>query len=182
MNILEGNEGHAEGEEQIVYRYNREERISRAPQNVQDYYNGNMNLQKKGLFRTLVSTRGNRVMLLTVGILAVFVWIYGALQKQESGKIAGSKVQINAFSYEEDVYTSVKINDNKNSNSEIPVTVRFTALEKSDVPCDSAEVSDLYRGKELVLRVKFRDYDIASVVAEITAGKETLELKAEVKR
>ena len=35
-------EAHADGEEKIVFRYNREERIAKAPKIVQDYYAGKM--------------------------------------------------------------------------------------------------------------------------------------------
>ena len=59
------NEGFAEGEEPLHFLYNREERLSHAPKNVQDFYAGG-GRPVKGLFKALVSNKTNRFMLIAV--------------------------------------------------------------------------------------------------------------------
>ena len=96
MDFKNIDEGHAQDEQKLHFYYNREERIARAPKNVQDYYAGKGPRPVKGLFRSLFANKGNRFMFSTVAILAAFVWIYSFIQKREGIQIAGTKVEVSA--------------------------------------------------------------------------------------
>ena len=60
--IEETREENQKPEDNLVFHYNREERLKRAPKIVQDYYSGNFKPYKGGLLKSLVATRGNRLL------------------------------------------------------------------------------------------------------------------------
>ena len=74
--IDEGHPDYKPGEEPFHFFYNREERIARAPHIVQEYYAGRGPRPVKGLFRNLVSTKGNRFMLSSIVVFAAFLCIF----------------------------------------------------------------------------------------------------------
>ena len=129
MDFSQMQEGYPDGEENLVFRYNREERLKKAPQIVQDYYNGKALQPTKGLIRVLFATRGNRLMFLCMCFVFAITWFTGFVNKNNSATINGVKVAINAYSFEEDVYASVKFNDNKKDEVLHAVTVEFSAYE-----------------------------------------------------
>ena len=183
MDFSQIDEGHPDGEETLVFRYNREERLKRAPQIVQDYYNGKALQPKKGLFRVLLATRANRLMFITLCLLSVFVWINGFVNKDNTCKLNGVKVTLNAFSFKEQVYATVKFYDNNKKEYSFPVDVVFSALQESDTEGASySSEPEIYSGKELCVRAQFKDYDIVKVKAQITSGEETKTLIAAVQR
>ncbi|MBQ5471841.1 MAG: hypothetical protein IIT58_07550 [Treponema sp.] len=182
MDFSQMQEGYPDGEENLVFRYNREERLKKAPQIVQDYYNGKALQPTKGLIRVLFATRGNRLMFLCMCFVFAITWFTGFVNKNNSATINGVKVAINAYSFEEDVYASVKFNDNKKDEVLHAVTVEFSAYENTGSVCDTKELTDSYIGKELFVRTKFRDYDIQKVEALITVGQESKKLSTVVEK
>ena len=186
--IDEGHPDYKPGEEPFHFFYNREERIARAPHIVQEYYAGRGPRPVKGLFRNLVSTKGNRFMLSSIVVFAAFLWIFSFFSGRNASKIAGTSASLSAFSYEESVYATLRFDglEEKSSGSEnviqIPISVVFSAVESSGAECDRAEVSALYEGKELFVRTKFTDYDIIKIRCEVTAAVETKTFEAVVAR
>jgi hypothetical protein len=68
------------GEEPIVFYANREKRLERAPQKVQDYYSGKLPiLKKQSLFRLLTGSTRNRLMLSTILLLCVMIALFSRL-------------------------------------------------------------------------------------------------------
>ena len=60
-------------EEELVFYYNRAERLERAGENVRRYYDGTAPKPPKGLFKALVHTKQSRVMLFAVALSALVV-------------------------------------------------------------------------------------------------------------
>ena len=54
------------GEEPLIFRYNRNERLKNAPKNVQDFYSGNFSTAPKGLFKSLFANKTSKIMFLTI--------------------------------------------------------------------------------------------------------------------
>ena len=107
-----GGEGEAEN---LVFRYNREERVKNAPKIVQDYYAGKL-APTKGLFKVLVATKFNRMMLLTVALCFVVVMIVNTFSNRPSLAVAaGFELELSAFTYDESVFAQVKIHPLKKS-------------------------------------------------------------------
>lgn len=186
MDFKNIDEGHAQDEQKLHFYYNREERIARAPKNVQDYYAGKGPRPVKGLFRSLFANKGNRFMFSTVAILAAFVWIYSFIQKREGIQIAGTKVEVSAFSYADEVYASLKLNafqdDAKFNGEKRAVYVKFYAIETSSTICDEKELFGEYDGTETFFRTKFSDYDIIKIQVELSLGDETKEIVVPVEK
>lgn len=188
--IDEGHPDYAPGEEPLHFFYNRENRIARAPHIVQEYYAGRGPRPVKGLFRVLVSTRGNRFMLSSIVVFAAFLWIFSFFSGRNAFQIAGAKASLSAFSYEETVYATFSMKGadaesaEKDSASflQIPVSAVFTAIESSGSECAREERSGVYTGEELFIRTKFTDYDIIKVCCEVTAASETKQFESVVAR
>ena len=158
-------------EEQMVFHYNREDRLKHAPEIVQDYYSGKFHPYKGGLFKSLVNTRSNRLLFVTIvfafGII-LFVNYFGP--QKSSGTLAGVDVKLSAFSYEDSVYASLKVEQASKKKKDafkdgIPVSATFQAHDKEGVVVKEEKVSGKYEGNEIFLRTTFTDYDIISISA-----------------
>lgn len=188
--IDEGQPDYAPGEEPFHFFYNREERIARAPHIVQEYYAGRGPRPVKGLFRVLVSTRGNRFMLSSIVVFAAFLWIFSFFSGKNASRIAGADASLSAFSYEETVYATFSLKGTEKKSSEedassvlqVPVSAVFSAIESSGAECAREELSGVYTGEDLFIRTKFTDYDIIKVCCEVTAAAETKQFEAVVAR
>ncbi len=186
MDFKKIDEGFADGEENLHFYYNREERIAKAPKNVQDYYAGKGAQPVKGLFRSLFSNKGNRFMFGTVAILAAFVWIYSFMQKREGIQIADTKVEVSAFSYADEIFASVKLNkledDSEFKDKVLPVSVKFSAIENNSAICDEKELFGEYKGEEVFFRTKFSNYDIIKIQVTLFVGNENKEITVPVEK
>lgn len=180
-------EGHADGEEQLVFYYNREDRIKRSPEIVKKYYNGELN-RKRGLFRVLVSTKGNRMMLFVLVVCFIitgFIGFFGPSRNTDS--INGVNLELKAFSYEDKVYASfcLKAPGKKHIqeyNGQKPVKVVFTAYDADNQSLFTASENGIYEGKEMFLRTAFTDYDIYNIGAEVWLGDVSKSLSCAVEK
>ncbi len=180
-------EGHAEGEEKFHFYYNQEERLKTAPKIVQDYYSGDFKLNK-GLFRVLVATRANRLILLSLGFCLVLVLFTSVFASFDKGKIENMNFSLTSFSFEEEIYVSLKISPvkkityQKRNSGLIPVEVKFSSFDVDKQLSDTKIISENFNGDELYIRTKFSDYDILTVNAEISALGQNCSLKSTVQR
>lgn len=186
-----GGEGEAEN---LVFRYNREERVKNAPKIVQDYYAGKL-APTKGLFKVLVATKFNRMMLLTVALCFVVVMIVNTFSNRPSLAVAaGFELELSAFTYDESVFAQVKIHPLKKSlkdkNFDIEKYVkdgeRVTATF-SFVDADGQEIAKLQgsgeiQKKEFFIRTNSPNYDIMNVAAKVEILGESASLVSKVKR
>lgn len=196
--VDEGHPDYAPGEEPLHFFYNREERISKAPLIVQEYYAGRGPRPVKGLFKSLFSTRGNRFMFSSIIVFAAFIWIFSFISGRNVSRIGGTTVALSAFSYDDSIYSSIKFDALKmNSDSskkdlksnqesskmiQIPVQVVFIAYESSGMECDRKIIDDVFVGDELFIRTIFSDYDIIKVSCEVTMGVESKKFDAKIER
>ncbi len=189
MDFKNVDEGHADihGKDSVPlhFYYSREERLKNAPQNVKDLYSGKM-APRRGLFKVLVATKGNRFMLTSILIFAAFIWIFSFLSGRNARKFLGTDCVLSAFSYEESVYVSLHLKENKVRNSgepvQHPLSVVFQVFDVSGMVSDRTEVFETYTGGELFVRTKFSDYDIMKVVATVESGSESGNFEAAVQR
>ncbi len=154
------NEGYAEGEEGLVFHYNRKERVSHAPQIVKDYYDGKIVAFKPGLFKALVATRGNRFMLFSLVICFLIVVFYGFFgPKENEDSKFGVHFSLSAFMYEqfgENVYVNLKIDPPAKKNlgeydGDIPVRIEFFTVNAEGEVSAKNTVLAKYNGKKLFL-------------------------------
>jgi hypothetical protein len=178
---------YADGEKPLVFHYNRTERISRAPQNVRDYYAGK-NQMPKGLFKVLVASKFSRIMLLSVALLSIaFVFLSRNAPDSSSGTVAGIPAAVSAFSFDDSVYVSVELKDAATEQytllflkRPVLVSARVDFLDGGGKVIDSAVIEGIYEGKQGFLRTISADYGILEIAVLLNAGDESLALKAKV--
>ena len=175
-------------EGQMVFHYDRKERLRHAPQIVRDYYSGDFKPYQGGLLRSLVSTRGNRLLFVTIifafGII-LFMRYFGPEKK--SGSLNDVDVSLSAFSYEDTVYVSVKYHSapkklKENFSHGLPVYATMSAIDQDGANVGEEKVTGKYDGEEVFLRTSFSDYDIIKVTAVCSMGESLLSLEAPVEK
>ena len=176
-------EGHTEGEEKIVFRYNREERLKGAPQIVRDYYDGKMTPVRG--FKVLWTNKSNRFILLSLVIFVAFVWIFTAINNTRSYcNINGLECNLSSFAFQEEIYVSIKLQNKKADEKSAPVKLSadVTFINADNQTAGKKELFYLYSNGEQTLATKVTDYDIIRVDVIIKAGDVEKEISAAVKR
>ena len=170
-------------EEELVFYYNRAERLERAGENVRRYYDGTAPKPPKGLFKALVHTKQSRVMLFAV-VLSVLVVLAVAFLtgKTDSQSADGVRFSLSAFSFEDSVYVSVKLSPEKTAASDGTVfkNIVFFALDNDKKTLISQKIALIYDGNETYCRTIFADYDIVYVQADIEAEDKQVMLLTKV--
>lgn len=208
-NIDEGHPAEPENPEDVFrFYYSREERLKNAPQSVKDFYAGKM-APKKGLFKVLVATPGNRFMLSSIVVFVAFIWIFSFFSSRNEKRFLGTECELTAFSFEDSVYASLEFKENpdwlsdfsdrkktsgkpsgkssldfpeEKNPAQIPLRVLFQAYDSSGIVADKSEIFDVYSGRELFIRTKFSDYDIIKVSASVQAGTEEKDFEVRIQR
>ena len=158
-------------DEQMVFHYSREERLKHAPEIVQDYYSGKFQPYKGGIFKSLVKTKANRLLFVTIIFAFGIIYFVNYFGPQKSaGSMAGVDVHLSAFSYADSVYASVKMSEAPKKKKAdfadgVPVFATITAYDKENSVLGEEKIVGKYMGEELFLRTTFTDYDILKVSA-----------------
>ncbi len=193
-NIPESKSPDQDAGENLVFRYNREERIKNAPKIVQDYYAGKLN-PTKGLFKALVATKFNRFMLFTVALCFAVVLIVNAFGNRPSlSTAAGFELELSAFRYDESVYAQIKIHPLKKSladkNFQIDKFIKdgekaaalFTFVDVDGQPLDKIQKSAEIEKNVFFIRTNSPDYDIIKVEASVELLGQKVDLTSGVAR
>lgn len=175
-------------EEQMVFHYSREERLKHAPEIVQDYYSGKFHPYKGGLLKSLVNTKANRLLFVTIIFAFGIIYFVNYFGPQKSaGSMAGVDVHLSAFSYGDSVYASVKVSEaSKKKKAEftdgVPVSATITAYDKENSVLSEEKVVGKYEGNELFLRTTFTDYDIIKVSAVCSMRDSYASLESQIEK
>ena len=171
-----------EADKKLVFRYNREERLKKAPQLVRDYYDGKLKPVRG--FRIFL-TKQNRYIFFALIFFVGAAWVYTGLNNTRAGTtLSGINFELTAFSYEEEVYVQLKMKRSSRSRERAPVPVdaEFFAIDPNRQVGDRRQGQIVYEEGEQYIRTKFTDYDIIRVDVILNAGGSEKELSAEVKR
>lgn len=171
-----------QSEKPLHFFYNREERIAHAPEIVKKYYAGEMN-PVRGF--KIFFTKQNRFILLALILFIGAAWVYTAMNNTRSfASIDGINLELTAFSYEQEVYTSLQIKRSKKSKKKTPCKIEayFFCIENNNQIYDKQELSLIYEDGEQYLRTKFSDYDIIRVDVIVKINEQEKELSCGVKR
>ncbi len=163
-------ESYGNEDEKIVYHYGKPgERLKNADESVRQFYEDLENPSKKGFFSGLVKTKTSKLLLITIIALMAMIFIISNFDKTASSSISGIPLQLSAFSFEDDVYVSLKMASVESKKNEVPLTVQAVvkaySAEKQLV--SSYDLQGFYNGQETFLRTSFKDYDIVYIEAEI---------------
>lgn len=184
MDFRNIDEGHNDNpEENLVFHYNREERLKKAPKIVQDYHSGKLTAYKPGLFKALVSTKSNRMIFFALIICLAVVIFTGLFNKPEKNSLNGVGMSVSAMSFDETVYVSLKFEEDRNyKKAPLPLTcsIEFLDIDKNVVEKYSDMV--VFNGKEEYIRTTYHDYDILCVNAFVSSEDKSVKLTTGVSK
>lgn len=172
----------------LVFHYNREDRIKNAPKMVRDYYNGDYKMPPKGIFKMLVYTKSSRIMLFVLIACLLLVLFVGILSPNaDEGLYGDVPMKASAFSFQDTVYAQLtlkapKQDIEKYTGQQIKVDVTFNFYDVDETLTESIKKSEFYEGNELSIGTTSSDYDILRVETVIAIQNEQSVLKATVKR
>jgi hypothetical protein len=104
-----GPEPQPESDESLVFRYNREHRLSRASENVH-WLNEQYGAKRPGFFSSLVATRASRLLLAAIVLCVLFYFLYPIIHSpvRKSGSLDGAKFSASALYYDHQVLVALK--------------------------------------------------------------------------
>ena len=173
----------SESQNELHFYYNREERIKNAPRTVKDFYGGKMKTPPKGLIKALVATKASRIMFLTlVCLTAVGIAISLVEKTSNTDKKDGIRYELTAFSFDDVIYATVKLDENSGYGKKADIYVTFMAKDKSGTVAAKNSTQGTYSGKESFFRTTFNDYDIIEIEAVVQTGEKNIILTAPVKK
>lgn len=182
-------DGYGEDEEKpLAFHHQSGEYRKTEPQFAQDLASGKMT-QKRGFFRVLVSTRGNRSMFLVLCISFAIIILMSIFGKNSyEGTVDDIACNLTSFSFEDKLYVTLELEppavakNKKRAPYGGPKQVSATfALINTD-KAESLRYDDscVYEGSQCYIRETFEDYDIAQVKCTVAAGGKSAVLTAKV--
>lgn len=183
MDFTNIEESKPDGEQPLKFYYNREERLEKAPQVVQDFYSGKIKANKG--IKAIFANKSNRFMLGTVAVLTAFVWLYqGVFAKKNTVVINDIKYELQAFSYADEVYSTIKISSKKSAVLKEPLNIDADVfvINADNQIIDKEHLSLVYSDGEQYMHAKTTDFDVKRIDVLLTVADETCELTAVVKK
>jgi hypothetical protein len=99
-----------------------------------------------------------------------------------SDKRDGIHYSLNAFSFDEMVYVSLKLDENQSFKKSESIDVSFIAKDSTGTVAAKNTDSGTYSGKELFFRTTFYDYDIIEIGAVIQVNGNDIVLSTPVEK
>ncbi len=157
-----------------VFYYNRERRVANGPESVQKMYSGENAGPRPGIFRVLTSSRGSRLMLMTVIFMTAMVFFISFFGLDSNERtIGGIPVTLQAFQFEDTVYAALKLTEVSGLESPVTYGIGVYWVDAGGNVIAADETSGVYDGSAVVLRFTSADYDIRKVEAVVEAGEKT---------
>ena len=178
-------DGYAEGEEPMVFYHKKGNFRQYEDEKLSDLATGK-GLPKRGFFRVLVGTKGNRFMLtamLLAFVVVFFVSVFGGAPSD--GTIGGLYCELSAFSFQESVYASLKVHPSAKGGALSEIRTEFIIVNTDGMESATDEQMFLYDEhgkKDQFVRTTFRDYDAVKVLCTIQSGDDTKTLTATVQQ
>ena len=145
-------------------RYDRSERLKRAPESVQQMYEPDY-IKKMSLLKSLTATRSTRSMLFA--IVAVFALTFASFlfkTDRQSGKIEGVPVKLESDDYA------------------LPLTVRITAANRDTEQKETKDVEVIYIGSTLSVPIQFPAHTYKQLEAVVLVDGKALSLRSAIKK
>ena len=94
--------------EEIVYHYNREQRLAKAPQAVRDLYKEDARPRRFGLFRSLVDTKPKVMTFASIIVACLAIWAISIFGLMDTHTLERNQLTVQAIKYEGAVIISIK--------------------------------------------------------------------------
>ena len=163
----------------IELRYNRERRLENAPDSVKLLHLPNY-IKRQSFFSSIWSNKGHRFIFIAILILvflnlSLFFYYYSS----SSGKIAGIKVEMETFEYNNDTLVNVVFNAKEDKNQK-NIRVYIKGLSSKGEEIYFAERNGIYIGAKLILHFKIENKNIKKVETIILVDEKVLSLSKSI--
>lgn len=164
-------------------RYDRSERLKRAPESVRQMYEPDY-IKRISLLKSLTATRSSRSVLFA--IIAVFALTFMSFllkTDRQSGKIQGVPVKLEYLTQQEYLYVNISFEATEQSDDYVlPLTVRITAANRDTEEKECKTVEVIYIGSALSVPVQFSANKYKQLEAVVLADGKALSLRSSVKK
>ena len=164
-------------------RYDRSERLKRAPEAVQQMYEPDY-IKKVSLLKSLTATRSSRSVLFA--IVAVFALSFASFlfkTDRQAGKIQGVPVKLEYLTQQEYLYVNISFGATEQSDDyALPLTVRITAANRDTEEKETKTVKVIYIGSALSVPVQFPAHTYKRLEAVVLTDSKALSLQSVIKK
>lgn len=171
------------GSDEVYLRYDRTERLQRAPESVQQMYETDY-IKKISILKSLTATHSSRSMLFA--LLAVFafgVFSFFLQSDRSSGSIHGIPISVEYTVHHDALYVTVVFSETECSGTiELPFTVHITARNRKTGQQKSKLTDVIYIGNGLSVPVQFGSVDYQQLTVVVCTENKTLTLRKHVKK
>ena len=94
--------------EEIVYHYNRDQRLAKAPQAVRDLYKEEKRPRRFGLFRSLMDTKPKAMTFASIVVACLAIWAISIFGLMDTHTLEGNQLTVQAIKYEGAVIIAIK--------------------------------------------------------------------------
>ncbi|MGN0730070.1 hypothetical protein [Treponema sp.] len=162
--------------EDLVFHYKRGEFRNREQDIFRNLATGKTTV-KRGLFKVLFSTRGNKIAFFTLVLCMVFLFIFRILNGgADTNSIAGVSVKISAFAFDGRVYASAEFSNSGGrvrEASSVPLEIQFECINEEGSVADKQKILvDFNPASPKPVYAVFNDYDLVSVSCILTCNDE----------
>ena len=164
-------------------RYDRSERLKRAPESVQQMYEPDY-IKRISLLKSLTATRSSRSVLFA--IVAVFALSFASFlfkTDRQSGKIMGVPVKLEYLTQQEHLYVNISFAATEQSDDyALPLTVRITAANRNTQEKDTKTFEVIYIGSALSVPAQFPAHTYKRLEAVVLTDGKAVSLRSSVKK
>lgn len=185
-------DGYEDGNAPLGFHHKNGEYRKNEPQFAQDIGNG-VNQPKRGFFRVLVSTRGNRSIFFVMCVaFAIIIFVNIFAKNPDECVVNEIDCNMTSFSFEDKVYVSVELKNNEEGRSKknksdgaklsSPKKVEAKFILYNTDKAEAAECVDecVFTGETTYIRETFEDYDIAEVKCIVTSSDDSATITSKV--
>ena len=164
-------------------RYDRSERLKRAPESVQQMYEPDY-IKRISLLKSLTATRSSRSVLFA--IVAVFALSFASFlfkTDRQSGKIMGVPVKLEYLTQQEHLYVNISFAATEQSDDyALPLTVRITAANRNTQEKETKTFEVIYIGSALSVPAQFPAHTYKRLEAVVLTDGKAVSLRSSVKK
>ena len=164
-------------------RYDRNERLKRAPESVRQMYEPDY-IKRIGLLKSLIAARSSRsVLFAIVAVFALTSMSFLFKTDRQSGKIQGVPVKLEYLTQQEYLYVNISFGVTERSDDyALPLTIRITAVNRDTEQKETKTVDVIYIGSALSVPVQFPAHTYKQLEAVILTDGKALSLQSSVKK
>ena len=179
-------DGYTEGEEPLVFHYKRGDFRKYESEQCRNIATG-VDAPARGFFKVLVASKGNRILFITMMMCFVLMLVMSIFSaKSNVDTIGGVTCELTAFSFQDNVYASLKMKKFRTeqaSDGYRNLEIAFSLLDADGNTVAEYETIysfDMANKEEQFVRSTFTDYEAHSARCVVTCGNDSRTIKSSV--